>query len=298
MDRLSVDNHSSAVVYKFSKQYEYVMEPGYAGLDKFGVKTVDSSAQVRTLKNFHAQKSITESIFSKNENLYRPANGFSPDKAIVLKASGLFENSENAFYPCSNFSPSFDTASTVRPMVELQVLMGHAFMIFQTDKILPIKMALKLPVNPIEINYREIEGTQWCNWFELGRLNPHVKILSLKSDSFKENSYTGAFDMYEEFPTTLEHNVKRSMVYSLDQTQGTLKGTNNWVSDGRTYKSNVTFMMVEDSSGVKAMLKRGSESEIMSSLKIYYECADKRPLETFPDYKKGLSKLLELEMNH
>lgn len=291
MERILIDSHAAPVAHRFSKTIKYALEPGYGGWDSFVVETVEGKSAVSDLKDHYSQGSIVEKIFSKNQNLVSVGN-FAPEKAIILKASGLLEDSKQELFPCENFSSSFDLITKVRPMIEFQIKVGQIVSSFVRDSLLPIKMAIQTPIYEVKIEYAKLEGTQWCNWFEMKSSSPHITILTLKSDSFKLNTYTGAFDLYAEYPSILLDNAERAKVYRIDQAEGVLKGSYEWTPG---HRSTDTFVQIQDASGVNVLVKTHSESNLLTSLNLFYECSDKRPLESYPAYKAGLGKLLELE---
>lgn len=291
MERILIDSHSAPVTHRFSKTIKYALEPGYGGRDSYAVETVEGKSAVSNLKDHYSQGLIVDKIFAKNQNLVSVST-FAPEKAIILKASGLFEDSKQELYPCENFSSSFDQVANVRPMIEFQIKVGQTVSSFVSDSLLPIEMAIQAPISEVKIDYAKLEGTQWCNWFEMKRSSPHVTILTLKADSFKLNTYTGAFDLYAEVPSILLDNAERAKVYRIDQFEGVLKGSYEWTPG---YRTTDTFVQIKDANGVNVMVKANSESSLLTSLKFFYECSDKRPLESYPAYKADLGKLLELE---
>lgn len=298
MERIRLSSNEAPVAYRFSKNYEYVGENEYAGYDRFTLKTVQGSASVQKLENFNGQKAIFNKILSKNSNLDKNVTSFSPDKAVILKASGfLSEDSEQFFYPCDNYSSTFNEALTVRPIVEFQIYLGQAVSAYRTEKQLPIKMALKLPIKEVTMGPDKLSGTQWCKWFEFGMSNPQLTILTVKDEIFRDTIYTGALDIYEKHNSIFQSTAEDGFVYRIDKPSKNLKGHYEKIINGTSYKGDATFKMIKDATGVTALIQERSESSIISGYEIYHSCDDQRPLEVYPAYAKWLKKMLDLEMN-
>lgn len=298
MERIRISRDASPVAYRFSKNYEYVGENDYAGYDKFTLKAVKGSDSVQKLKNFSGQETIFNKILSKNSKLEKSVTSFSPVRAVILKASGLLsEDSEQHFYPCDNYSSTFNEALEVRPMVEFQIHLGQAISAYRTEKQLPIKMALKLPIKEIAMGPDKLNGTQWCKWFEFGMKTPQLTILTIKEDIFRDTLYTGALDIYEDHASIFQSTAEDGHVYRIDKSAKNLKGQYEKVINGTSYTRDATFKMIKDASGVTALIQEKSESSIISGYEIYHSCDDQRPLEVYSAYTKWLKEMLDQEMN-
>ncbi|MFL5785427.1 MAG: hypothetical protein ACJ76H_12490 [Bacteriovoracaceae bacterium] len=274
MTRILVD-YKSATSFKIPTTIAYD-DPS----TPFGYTRRDISGYgVRDLRSYNDQKKITETRLVDRPYLQNVNRNFSPTTAVVMKSM----TGETEFFPCRDYSKTLDSKLFESPSLNLQVLMGQATL-SDGNGVLPKKMMLDLPVKKVKVTPKDLEGTQWCRWYEMTtEENPLVEIMTFHPTSYRVNQYAGILKVYEDYPHVLQDSAEDGEMVDLEETdEGLIKN----------------FTMMEDAEGVRVLSVVANETTIVSYEHMFYSCDDQRPLKAYPKYKKFLPQMLELEKKY
>ena len=264
----------------------------YSRFESDSIEVITDVNQVHALKEFNQQRMLVEQSLSKHPGVNNAV--FNPSTALVIKSHGLLSGpSETNLYPCSSYSTAVTGQGEQRSMIEFNLMLSQSI----SHRMSP-GISLKFPIKETTTKLENLNGSQWCNWFEMEDGKLFLKTMTVGESSLFTNSYV-QMDWADDKMAlkSLADTAERPTEWKISNYETRLEA--KMVDTiGSSFEAKGLYATATDASGTDLLLDLNAYNAESGSPNVYFKCSDDRLIQYNEFYKKYLPVILDAEKKH